>query len=86
MMVEIKLRLSNNWKRRLLGWSRDLILVFAMWSVWLVREYVPDTELVIKNVITGFIITILTLTILVREYVDYTIVALEAQLLALKQS
>jgi len=84
--MEIKLRLSNNWKRRLLGWSRDLILVFAMWCIWLVREYVPDSEMTIKNVITSFIVTILALTILVREYVDYTIVSLEAQLMALKKS
>lgn len=83
--MEIKLRLSNNWKRRLLGWSRDLILVFAMWTIWLVREYVPDTEMTIKNVLTSFVVTILALTILVREYVDYTIVSLEAQLMALKK-
>ena len=36
-------------KRRIVGWLRDLILVFTMWSIWLVRDYLPDLE--IKNIV-----------------------------------
>lgn len=80
MLVELKL--SNNWKRRLLGWARDLILIFGMWSIWLVRNYLAEPF--IENVVTIFLVIIISLTILVREYVDYTIIALEAQLFAIK--
>ena len=42
-------------KRRIVGWLRDLIIVFAMWSIWLVRDYLLDIE--IKNIviITGML-------------------------------
>ena len=54
-------------KRRIVGWLRDLIIVFSMWSIWLVRDYLDDVE--IKNIVTGFLITILVIVILIREYV-----------------
>ena len=86
-------------KRRIVGWLRDLIIVFAMWSIWLVRDYLPDIET--KNIVTGFLITILTIVILIREYIvsldnaiaekdkkiaedDKTILILEAKLQELK--
>ena len=86
-------------KRRIVGWLRDLIIVFAMWSIWLVRDYLPDLE--IKNTVTGFLITILAIVILIREYIvaldnaiaekdkkiaedDKTILILEAKLREIK--
>ena len=38
-----------------------------MWSIWLVRDYLSDLE--IKNIVTGFLITILAIVILIREYI-----------------
>ena len=83
-MTEIKMSLSNNWKRRILGWSRDLILILGMWSIWLVRDYIPDVNINIKNILTAFLVSMIGLTVLIREYVDYTLFTLEAQLEILK--
>ena len=72
-------------KRRIVGWLRDLIIVFSMWSIWLVRDYMPDIET--KNIVTGFLITILVIVILIREYIvalDNAITALELDLARLK--
>jgi len=72
-------------KRRIVGWLRDLIIVFSMWSIWLVRDYMPDVET--KNIVTGFLVTILVIVILIREYIvalDNTITALELDLARLK--
>ena len=74
-------------KRRIVGWLRDLILIFAMWSIWLVRDYLDDLE--IKNIVTGFLITILVIVILIREYIvslDNTIMSLELDLARLKKN
>lgn len=71
--------------RRLVGWLRDLILVFSMWSIWLVRDYVDDLE--IKNVVTGFLITVIVITILIREYIvslDNTVIGYELELQKIK--
>lgn len=68
-------------KRRIVGWARDMILIFGMWCIWLVNKYVLDIE--IKNVITSFLITIIAITILIREYqvtVDNKLLSLEADL------
>ena len=72
-------------KRRIVGWLRDLIIVFSMWSIWLVRDYLADLET--KNIVTGFLITILVIVILIREYIvslDNTITSLELDLARLK--
>ena len=72
-------------KRRIIGWLRDLIIVFTMWSIWLVRDYLEDLE--IKNVVTGFLITILVIVILIREYIvslDNKIMAFDLELARLK--
>lgn len=72
-------------KRRIIGWLRDLIIVFTMWSIWLVRDYLTDLE--IKNIVTGFLITILVIVILIREYIvslDNKIMAFDLELARLK--
>ena len=72
-------------KRRIIGWLRDLIIVFTMWSIWLVRDYLADIE--IKNIVTGFLITILVIVILIREYIvslDNKIMAFDLELARLK--
>lgn len=74
-------------KRRIVGWLRDLIIVFTMWSIWLVRDYLADVET--KNIVTGFLITILVIVILIREYIvalDNTIMALELEMARLKKN
>lgn len=84
-MVDFKLDF-NALKRRIVGWLRDLIIVFTMWSIWLVRDYLPDLET--KNIVTGFLITILVIVILIREYIvslDNTINSLELDLARMKK-
>ena len=74
-------------KRRIVGWLRDLILVFTMWSIWLVRDYLDDLE--IKNIVTGFLITILVIVILIREYIvalDNKIIAFELEMARIKKN
>ena len=73
-------------KRRIVGWLRDLIIVFIMWSIWLVRDYLHDVE--IKNIVTGFLITILVIVILIREYIvslDNTIIGFELEMARIKR-
>ena len=72
-------------KRRVVGWLRDLIIVFAMWSIWLVRDYMPDLET--KNIVTGFLVTILAIVILIREYIvslDNKIIGFELEMARIK--
>ena len=72
-------------KRRIVGWLRDLIIVFAMWSIWLVRDYMPDLET--KNIVTGFLVTILAIVILIREYIvslDNKIIGFELEMARIK--
>ena len=72
-------------KRRIVGWLRDLIIVFAMWSIWLVRDYMPDLET--KNIVTGFLVTILVIVILIREYIvslDNKIIGFELEMARIK--
>lgn len=67
-------------KRRIVGWMRDLILIFGMWCIWLVNKYVINEE--IKVIITGFLITIIAITVLIREYfvsVDNKLLSLERE-------
>lgn len=74
-------------KRRIVGWLRDLIIVFIMWSIWLVRDYMDDIET--KNIVTGFLITILVIVILIREYIvalDNKIIAFDLELARLKKN
>ena len=71
--------------RRIVGWLRDLILVFSMWSIWLVRVYLPDLET--KNIVTGFLVTVIVITIIIREYIvslDNTIANMELDLERIK--
>ena len=71
--------------RRVVGWLRDLILVFSMWSIWLVRVYLPDLET--KNIVTGFLVTVIVITIIIREYIvslDNTIINMELDLERIK--
>ena len=84
MNVEINWRV---WKMRLVGWARDAILILGMWSIWLTREYTID--LAIKNVITGFQITIIVIVVLIKEYivsVDSSVIELESELNRLKNN
>ena len=70
----------DSFVRRLVGWLRDLILVFSMWSIWLVRDYLHDID--IKNVVTSFLVTVIVITILIREYIvslDNTIIGYELE-------
>ena len=74
------LKIPPIWKDRIVAWCRDLILIFAMWSIWLGRVYVPDIEY--SNIITGFQITIIAFIILLGEHyraVDYSIRDLESE-------
>ena len=83
-MTEI--HISPIWKERIIYWCRDLIIVFSMWSIWLVRVYMPSIAQ--TNVVTGFLITIITITILLGEYyrvVDYTVRELDNELNRLKK-
>ena len=67
-------------KRRVVGWARDMILIFGMWCIWLVNKYVLNQE--IKVIITGFLITIIAITVLIREYfvsVDNKLLSLERE-------
>ena len=73
-------------KRRVVGWMRDLLLVFGMWCIWLVRDYVANEG--IKNVVTGFLITMIAIVILIREYVvtlDQKIIGYELELERIKR-
>jgi len=75
-MTEIKV--SAIWKERIIYWCRDLVIVFAMWSIWLTRVYMPNIAQ--RNVVTVFLAIIIAITILLGEYcrvVDYTIRELE---------
>lgn len=77
-MTEIKL--SPIWKERIIYWCRDLMIVFGMWSIWLVRVYMPDVPQ--KTVVTVFIGIIIAITILLGEYyrvIDYTVRELERE-------
>lgn len=74
--MEIKINL--NWKNRLLRWAHDLVLIFSMWSIWLVRVYLIDKFY--ANIVTGFIIVIIVLTILYEEYYESMVDSLDAQL------
>ena len=84
----MEVKFKPNWegmKRRVMGWLRDMILIFGMWCIWLVNKYVLDPE--IKVVITGFLIAILAITILKQEYfvsIDNKAYLLEKELLELK--
>lgn len=84
-MVDFKINFDS-FVRRLVGWLRDLILVFSMWSIWLVRDYMPD--LATKNVVTGFLIAVIVITILIREYIvglDNAIIGMELELEKIKR-
>ena len=87
-MGEKKMELNMDWealKRRIVGWMRDLILIFGMWCIWLVNKYVIDPE--IKVIITSFLITIISITVLIREYfvtVDQKVISLERELQKIK--
>jgi hypothetical protein len=79
-MTEIKLSLK--WRNRLMRWARDLILIFGMWSIWLVRVYTPD--IIHANIITGFQIAILAIVIIYEEYTDTLLTYFESELYRLK--
>ena len=73
-------------KRRVVGWARDMILIFGMWCIWLINKYVSDKEIMV--VLTAFLITIISITVLIREYqvtVDSKVVTLERELYDLKR-
>ena len=56
-----------------------------MWSIWLVRDYMPDLET--KNIVTGFLVTILVIVILIREYIvslDNKIIGFELEMARIK--
>ena len=78
-----------NWEglqRRVMGWLRDLILIFGMWCIWLVNKYVTNLE--IQTVITGFLIAIISITVLKQEYfvsIDNRAYLLEQELLEMKK-
>lgn len=83
-MTEINI--SPIWKERVIYWCRDLIIVFAMWSIWLTRVYMPDIAQ--RNVVTVFMAIIIAITILLGEYyrvIDYTVRGLENDLERLKK-
>jgi hypothetical protein len=77
-MTEIKI--SPIWKERIVYWCRDLVIVFGMWSIWLINVYMPDIAQ--KIAVTVFIALIIAFTIVLGEYyrvVDYTIRSLEEE-------
>lgn len=61
-----KINLSYLWKERLLDWGRTISIVLAMWSIWLIREYVPD--LTYANILTGFQIGLIFMITMFSEY------------------
>ena len=62
-MTEIKVNLV--WVKRVMRWTRHLIDIFGMWVIWLTRVYLPI--LFYANVITVFIVVIITMNILYEE-------------------
>lgn len=80
----MEIKISIDWKNRLLRWAHDLILIFCMWAIWLVRVYLPD--IFYANIVTGFLIVIIVLTILYEEYYESMVDSLDAQLKAMKRS
>lgn len=81
------LKLPEIWKERMVQWSRDLVIVFAMWCIWLVSVYMPDLGQ--KNVIRVFLGLIIAIIILLGEHyrsVDYAVRDLEKELIDLKKS
>jgi len=78
----MEIKISGHWKQKIMGWARDLIIVFAMWSIWLTDVYMAESfqQLVVRI----FLIAVIAITILMREYQDYTIYHLEEELQELK--
>lgn len=80
-MVELKL--TYQWKQKIVGWCRDLVIVFGMWIIWLTDVYMPESGQ--QMAVRIFAIAIIVITILIREYVDFSIISLENELQRLKQ-
>lgn len=74
----MEIKINIDWKNRLLRWAHDLVLIFSMWSIWLVRVYLID--IFYANVVTGFLIVIIVLTVLYEEYYESMVDSLDAQL------
>ena len=84
-MVELKL--SYQWKERIIGWMRDLILILGMWSIWLIHDYMPDERIMI--ILTWFIGTMIALVVLIKEYIvsiDSKILEFDRELEKIKKS
>jgi hypothetical protein len=63
----MEIKINRAWKMRVVGWLRDIILILGMWSIWLVREYMSSPFH--EDVVTGFLITIIAIIVLIKEYV-----------------
>lgn len=78
----MEVKISNRWKQKIMGWARDLILVFSMWCIWLTDVYM--IECLQQWVVRVFLIAIIVIIILIREYQDATIYQLEQELKNIK--
>ena len=79
-MTEI--RIPVKWKNRLMRWTRYLIIVFTMWTIWLTREYIVGVFY--ANTITVFQGIIMLFTIIYEEHTDSIVNALEIELNRIK--
>ena len=63
-------------------WTRYLIIVFTMWTIWLTREYIVGVFY--ANTITVFQGIIMLFTIIYEEHTDSIVNALEIELNRIK--
>lgn len=56
-MKKIRIVISYEWKERLLDLFKILVIVFAMWSIWLVSKYINSQfHMVVIIIFQGFIV------------------------------
>lgn len=81
-----ELRIPEIWKERIISWLRDLIIVFGMWSIWLISVYMDYVKY--KYIVMTFIGIIIGIIILLGEHyraVDYKIREYEREYKRLKK-
>ena len=78
----MEIRIGNHWRQKVMGWARDLLIVAAMWCIWLTDIYMPEIEQ--KVYVRIFLIAIICIVILTREYQDYIAYQLEKELEEIK--
>lgn len=80
-----ELKIPPIWKDRIVSWMRDLIIVFGMWSIWLISVYMEYA--MYKYIVMSFIGIIIGIIILLGEHyraVDYKVREYELELKRIK--